>query len=249
MMEGAVTVSAMPSGTAGTPTATKGTVSNHSISVTPSVTNTAGYIAGGTKSGTAVTVSASELVSGNLPITSNGNNIDVTNYATVSVSVDSGVSVTQDQDGFIILPPDGGGSPSVGGLEYEEGTYTTAEAVSSVDISFSNTHTNVPFFVGFVDVTGDYNSTLNTGYVWWYFDWYELFGKGIYYNSTSQYYAYRNYRYRSSSATSITGSASGITSYPDTTNLTNTYFHVSFSSANLIPNRTYKWVAVWKPAT
>ena len=50
------------SGTAGTPTATKGTVSNHSVSVTPSVTNTTGYITGSTKTGTAVTVTASELV-------------------------------------------------------------------------------------------------------------------------------------------------------------------------------------------
>lgn len=75
------------SGTAGTPTATKGTVSNHSVSVTPSVTNTTGYITGSTKTGTAVSVSASELVSGNLSITQNGADIDVTNYSTVSVSV------------------------------------------------------------------------------------------------------------------------------------------------------------------
>ena len=75
------------SGTAGTPVATKGAVSNNSISVTPSVTNSTGYITGGTINGTAVTVTASELVSGNLPITSNGNNIDVTNYQTVSVNV------------------------------------------------------------------------------------------------------------------------------------------------------------------
>ena len=82
-----VQINAMPTGTAGTPSATKGTVSNHSVSVTPSVTNTTGYITGGTKSGTAVTVSASELVSGNKAITANGNNIDVAEYATVSVSV------------------------------------------------------------------------------------------------------------------------------------------------------------------
>ena len=73
------------SGTAGTPTATKGTVSNHAVSVTPSVTNTAGYITGGTKNGTAVTVSASELVSGTLSITSSGTK-DVTNYASASVA-------------------------------------------------------------------------------------------------------------------------------------------------------------------
>jgi hypothetical protein len=62
-------------------------VSSHSITVTPSVTNAAGYISGGTHTGTAVTVSASELVSGNKEITANGTNIDVTNYATASVSV------------------------------------------------------------------------------------------------------------------------------------------------------------------
>ena len=75
------------SGTAGTPTASKGTVSNHSISVTPSVTNTTGYITGSTKTGTAVTVTASELASGNKAIVDNGTNIDVVGYSTVSVAV------------------------------------------------------------------------------------------------------------------------------------------------------------------
>ena len=77
-------------GTEGTPVATKGTVSNHSISVTPSVTNVGGVIQGGTHTGTAVTVSASELVSGNLAITENGTNINVANYSTVSVAVEGG---------------------------------------------------------------------------------------------------------------------------------------------------------------
>lgn len=89
MMEGAVTVSAMPSGTAGTPTATKGTVSNHAVSVTPSVTNTTGYITGSTKTGTAVTVSASELVSGSETKTANGT-YDVTNLAELVVNVSGG---------------------------------------------------------------------------------------------------------------------------------------------------------------
>ena len=75
------------SGTAGTPTATKGTVSNHAISVTPSVTNTTGYITGGTKTGTAVSVSASEVTSGTKSITANGTGIDVTEYAAVNVAV------------------------------------------------------------------------------------------------------------------------------------------------------------------
>lgn len=82
------TISATPNGTAGTPTATKGTVSNHSVSVTPSVTNTTGYITGSTKTGTAVTISASELVSGTYNITSSGTK-DVTNYASASVPAGS----------------------------------------------------------------------------------------------------------------------------------------------------------------
>ena len=76
----------VPNGTEGTPTATKGSVSNHSVSVTPSVTNTAGYITGGTKTGTAVTVSASELVSGRETKTDNGT-YDVTNLAQLVVNI------------------------------------------------------------------------------------------------------------------------------------------------------------------
>ena len=74
-------------GQAGTPVATKGAVSNHSVTITPSVTNTTGYITGGTLTGTSVSVTASELVSGKKEITANGDNIDVANYATVKVAV------------------------------------------------------------------------------------------------------------------------------------------------------------------
>ena len=84
------------SGTAGTPTASKGTVSNHSVTVTPSVTNTEGYITGGTKTGTGVTVSASELVSGNKTLTPSEtaqNGIDVTNFKTASVGAISSTYV------------------------------------------------------------------------------------------------------------------------------------------------------------
>ena len=81
-----VTINAVATGTAGTPTATKGAVINHAVSVTPSVTNTTGYITGSTKTGTAVTVSASELVSGSETKTENGT-YDVTNLASLIVNV------------------------------------------------------------------------------------------------------------------------------------------------------------------
>lgn len=78
---------AVPAGTEGTPTATKGAVSNHKVTVTPAVTNGAGYIAGGTKTGTGVEVQASELVSGSETKTANGT-YDVTNLAQIVVDID-----------------------------------------------------------------------------------------------------------------------------------------------------------------
>lgn len=83
-----VQINAMPVGVAGIPTATKETVSNNSVSVTPSVTNTTGYITGSTETGTPVTVSASELVSGSETKTENGT-YDVTNLAELVVNVAS----------------------------------------------------------------------------------------------------------------------------------------------------------------
>lgn len=78
-----VTVEAMPTGTAGTPTATK-TVSGHTATITPSVTNTTGHIDGGTLTGSSVTVTSSELVSGTYNVTSSGTK-DVTDYASASI--------------------------------------------------------------------------------------------------------------------------------------------------------------------
>ena len=89
----------VPAGTAGTPSASKGAVSNHSVSVTPSVTNTTGWITGSTKTGTAVTVTASELASGNKAITQNGTNIDVVGYSTVSVDVRQQFTATIENNG------------------------------------------------------------------------------------------------------------------------------------------------------
>ena len=90
----------VPDGTEGTPTATKGTVSNHAVTVTPGVTNVGGFISGGTHTGVGVSVSASELVSGAKSITANGNEQDVVNYATVNVSVPN--SYTAGDEGKVV---------------------------------------------------------------------------------------------------------------------------------------------------
>lgn len=74
-------------GSAGTPSISKSEVSNNQVTLTPSVTNTTGFINGGTKTGNNVIVKASDLVNGTLNITSNGN-YDVTNKESVNVSVE-----------------------------------------------------------------------------------------------------------------------------------------------------------------
>ena len=120
--------------TAGTPTATKGTVSNHSVSVTPSVTNTAGYLyPGGTKTGTAVSVSASELVSGTKSITDNGTGIDVTNYESVDVSVSGGGGDEPDEKAINFYDYDGTRLYS----------YSTAEWASVSALPSNPTHTGL----------------------------------------------------------------------------------------------------------
>lgn len=134
---GTVTVAAITAGTAGTPVASKGSVNNHSISVTPTVTNTTGYITGGTKNGTAVTISASELVSGTLTITSNGTQ-DVTNYATVSINVE------------------GGGSSSSDGLVVATASKTLSSVTNSIQFTGLSGQPTSFVIISSVDQTADY---------------------------------------------------------------------------------------------
>ncbi len=148
---GTVTVNAMPSGTAGTPVASKGTVTNHTINITPSVTNTTGYIIGDTKTGNAVSVSASELVSGSKSITSNGSGIDVTNYETVDVSVSGGSPII---DELIVTPSESEqtfNSSSLDGykpvtVEAISSTYVGSGITrrSSTDLTVNGAIVNVP---------------------------------------------------------------------------------------------------------
>ena len=134
---------AVANGSAGSPIATKGTVSNHTITVTPSVTNTAGYITGGTKTGTAVSVSASELVSGTKEITTNGTDIDVTEYQKVDVNVSGG----------------GGGGSSI----FVTGDFVTGASAgaSSITINYSGSGYPVACIVHVKN--GAYNNTSGAG--------------------------------------------------------------------------------------
>ena len=82
-----VSISAIAAGVQGTPTATK-SISGTTATVTPSCTDTTGYITGTTKQGTGVTVTAAELATlGTKSISDNGNNIDVVGYSKVNVNI------------------------------------------------------------------------------------------------------------------------------------------------------------------
>lgn len=118
-------------GSAGTPTATKGTVSNNSISVTPSVTNTTGYITGGTITGTAVSVSASELVSGTYNVTSSGTK-DVTNYASVSVPSGTARTPNKSYDLSLTVAVDEGTGELIA---YGTGSYSVTPTVTAGYVS------------------------------------------------------------------------------------------------------------------
>ncbi len=236
---GSAATKSVTSGTAGTPTATKGTVSNHAISVTPSVTNTTGYIEGGTKTGTAVSVSASELVSGSETKTSNGT-YDVTNLAQIVVNVS------------------GGGS---GGLEYEEGTWTPATDIARGTISFSKTHTDMPVYVMLSDATDSYSDTTYSGHLWIYADYWKTNGSPIYQSTTSINYARVVYVYRSTGTTSLTSSYRDFTVNSDDTSDGSAMYprywvnpsgfnpYLNSSSTYWRSGRTYKWIAVWAPTT
>jgi len=233
-----VQINAMPSGTAGTPTATKGTVSNHSVSVTPSVTNTTGYITGSTKTGTAVTVSASELVSGSETKTANGT-YDVTNLAQLIVNVSGG-----------------GGSGAV----YEAGTYTPASNNSHPTISFSNAHSVPPVLAAIVDASSSSTITSNSVAAFYFFDAYRLNGSGYPVSTSESYGALAYWAYISGSGGS-TRTGTGIQYNSDNTGESSTNYSRYYATASAFKpycnstsrywrsGRSYKWIAVWAPTT
>ena len=226
----------VPSGTAGTPSASKGTVTNHAVTVTPSVTNQTGWITGATKTGTGVSVSASELVSGTKSITENGTGIDVTNYASVDVDVPTGGS---------------------GGLEYEAGIWTPSADTYREGVSFSNSHTKAPSIVIMADVTGTAVSELSSLNILFVgVNCTDLFGNGFPYGATTTRDYFASYAYRTTTGASAPscGGYANISNTSGSTEqyveywATNTEFYpyTRSTSRNWIAGRTYKWLAIWK---
>jgi hypothetical protein len=179
----------------------------------------------------------------------------------VLTDVSTGGFVTQDQDGFIILPPTGGGTPSASGLVYETGTWTPTEDVASYVISFTNTHTVAPFYYMIADATETYDDTTNSNYFVTYNNYAQVFGAPFYVSSSSFNYGQTGFRYRATNTTALSGSAGyALTtshSNPDTSGTSSSRYWAtetgiraySADTRYFRAGRTYKWIAVWAPTT
>lgn len=231
------------SGTAGNPSITRGTVSNHSITLTPTVTNTGGYITGGTKTGISEIVLASDLVSGSETKTANGT-YDVTNLASLVVNVSGGVS------------------------NFVTGTFTTGGSAGNGSVSISYSGTGYPVMAVVVieggaynsNISGWYNSTQRYAVGQWTMTKSEFTSTPTYGTSGSANYGVTTYIYKNSTSNSGSYSRSsamntivysssnannaGATCVRFTANKTLSYY-VNTSSYGLLPSTTYRYYIVY----
>ena len=173
----------VPSGVEGIPTATKGSVSNHSVSVTPKVVNSAGYILGQTKTGTAVSVSASELVSGTYTVSASGTH-DVTNYASASVAAGSISALTATKgtvsnnsvtvrpsvsftSGYIESGMSEGTAVTVRASELVSGNLAITDNTASTDVTnYATVSVAIPFVTYYTSSSTPTSSQGSDGDVW-----------------------------------------------------------------------------------
>ena len=176
-------------------------------------------------------------VEGSQTVTSN-NTYDVTNLAKLIVNVSGG-----------------GGS----GLVYETGEYKPTSNASRPTISFANSHSETPFLVAMFDSSSASGITSSSNVVFVFYDPYRLTGGGFPYSTSETRYAAIYYSYRSSS--SFTSNSAQVSYNSDNTGeSSNAYSRYWVTASNFKPysnsnsrywraNRTYKWIAVWKPTT
>lgn len=182
----------------------------------------------------------------------------IMNLITKSITANGTYNASSDNaDGYssVTVNVTGGNS----GLEYESGTYTPTSDIARPTISFSKTHTSTPIIIAMSD-TSSYStitSSSNTSFV--FFDMYRLNGSGYPYSTSAQRYALAIYGYRSSNSSTI--SSVQISYNSDNTSTSNTsYSRYWVTASDFKPysnstsrywraNRTYKWIAIWKPTT
>ena len=179
---------------------------------------------------------------------------------TKSITANGTYNASSDNaDGYssVTVNVSGGG----GGLEYEMGTWTPASDIGTTTISFANTHSSAPFFYMISDASGTYSSQSSSNCLVSYFNYHQFTGAAINVdNGTTYNYANALSRYRSG-ATTISNTTTSITTpYTDSadTSTSNSRYwatetgikaHSTSASRYWRSNRTYKWIAVWKPTS
>ena len=176
--------------------------------------------------------------------------------ALITGTATGGGSVTQDQDGFIVLPPTGGSTPSVSGLEYETGTWTPSEDVAEAWIPFTNTHTEAPFCYSIIatEYTNSDSSNGGTDYI----NYAQIIGEPFRIGTSTSSVRYGAARKLIRSG----GSTQSSITYPHTNtgDSTTSYSRYWAKETGIRAAQystgyywragiTYKWMAVWAPTT
>ena len=194
-----------------------------------------------------VTTLTTKNITQNGTYTASADGVD--GYSSVTVSVSGGGSVIQDQDGYIVLPPTGGSTPSVSGLVYETGTWNPSTDTNNQWISFNNTHDALPLYVSMEDSDPSTITTAAT-FGWCCINLYSSYGEPTY-----THYGMCNRRYTDSNVAWTTNTAN-ITATGDPSSVianyvTTTEFRANGTNTSYYwrAGRTYKWIAVWAPTT
>lgn len=146
------------------------------------------------------------------------------------------------------------------GLEYEEGIWTPEEDISRDWILFANTHEEAPFAYYIIDAEG-YSDTQYSCQVVTYFNYHQIAGIPVYLSSSTCKYAIITYSFRTTSETNL---SSGYTQldYPYTNQSENSSMYSRYwaketgiraysntTAAYWRADRSYKWIAIFRPKT
>lgn len=179
---------------------------------------------------------------------------------TQTISGDANLVAGNIKDGTTIFGILGTFTGGGGGLEYEEGTWTTSYDIATATLSFTNTHTDPPFFYVFYDASGADGLTSSSNCICVWTDFNQLSDTTLPESSSNVVYAVASYYYMTS-ATDMSMSYSCI-NYPySDTSVSAKYYYRYWCTASQLKarsasssrywrtGRTYKWIAAWKPTT
>lgn len=167
--------------------------------------------------------------------------------------------ISQDQDGYLVLDDEAPSpTPSGGGLEYEEGTWTPTENTNYPAIPFTNAHSEPPIIIRMIDSGSAFTPTDTAIVSWGYFDAWKAVNGSFPRSSSEVGYGVVEVAYVSPPS-AIGGSRQILTHTSDETGSGNLYPSYYATSSEIKPytlgtryyisGRTYKWIAVWAPTT